>query len=205
MSPFPLFTKYAWIGQGFYSVKEILNHGHSIYGVDWGAQDSCVEILHGNSTKRHIKPNQHMENLHAFTNYVKTTLNHGLSLSEVDLGDLKRETTKHSLMEVDWGGKVEPKYTSSGCMLIQVDWGGKLRVSHINECMPSEVDWGAHETHQNGHCITEVDWGAHDPSLYLWVDTWSLMLIRELMIQFSSFTLRTLIMMQSPRISSPMD
>ena len=32
--------------------------------------------------------------------------------------------------------------------------------------MPSEVDWGAHETHQNGHSITKVDWGAHDPSLY---------------------------------------
>ena len=30
----------------------------------------------------------------------------------------------------------------------------------------SEVDWGAHETHPNGHSITEVDWGGHDPSLY---------------------------------------
>ena len=33
---------------------------------------------------------------------------------------------------------------------MQVDWGGKLRVNHINDCMPYEVDWGAHETHQNG-------------------------------------------------------
>ena len=32
---------------------------------------------------------------------------------------------------------------------MQVDWEGKLRVDHINECMPSEVDWGVHETHQN--------------------------------------------------------
>ena len=47
--------------------------------------------------------NQHMDNPNAFSNYVKTIPNHGLSLSEVDLGDLKRETTKHgpSLMEVD--------------------------------------------------------------------------------------------------------
>ena len=36
-----------------------------------------------------------------------------------------------------------------------------------SECMLSEVDWGAHETHPNGHSITEVDWGGHDPSLYL--------------------------------------
>ena len=49
-----------------------------------------------------------MDTPHAFSNYVKATLNHGLSLSEVDWGDLKRETTKHgpSLMEVDWGGKL---------------------------------------------------------------------------------------------------
>ena len=48
---------------------------------------------------------------------------------------------------------------------MQVDWGGKLRVNHINECMPSEVDWGVLETHQNGHSITKVDWGGHDPTL----------------------------------------
>ena len=39
-------------------------------------------------TKRHIKSIQHMDNPNAFSNYVKTTVNHGLSLSEVDLGDL---------------------------------------------------------------------------------------------------------------------
>ena len=49
---------------------------------------------------------------------------------------------------------------------MKVDWGGKLRVNHISDYMVSEVDWGAHETHQNGHSITEVDWGAHDPSLH---------------------------------------
>ena len=102
------------------------------------------------------------------SNYVKTTFNNGLRLSEIDLSHLKRETTKHGsiLMEVDWGRNIHPNYTSSGCMLMQVDWGGKLRVNHINECMPSEVDWGAHETHQNGHSITKVDWGDHDTNLY---------------------------------------
>ena len=60
-------------------------------------------------------------------------------------------------MEVDWGGKIKPNYTSSECMLMQVDWGGKLSVNHINKYMPSEVDWGAHETYQNGHSITIVD------------------------------------------------
>ena len=86
----------------------------------------------------------------------------------MDLGDLKRETTNHGpcLIDVDWGGKIMPNYTSSGCMLIQVDWGGKLRVSYINECIPSEVDLGVHETHKNGHSITEVDWGGHDPNPY---------------------------------------
>ena len=44
--------------------------------------------------------------------------------------------------------------------------GGKLRVNHINECMPSEVDWRAHETHQKGHSITIVDWEGHDPTPY---------------------------------------
>ena len=72
--------------------------------------------------------------------------------------------SKEKFMEVDWGRNINPKYASSGCMLMQVDWGGKLRVNHINECMPSEVDWGAHETHQNGHSINKVDWQGHDPS-----------------------------------------
>ena len=66
-------------------------------------------------TNRHIKSNQHMDNPNAFSNYVKTTFNHGLSPSEVDLSHLKRETTKHesSLMEVDWGGNIDPNYTST--------------------------------------------------------------------------------------------
>ena len=50
---------------------------------------------------------------------------------------------------------------------MEVDWGGKPMVNHTSECMLSEVHWGAHETHLNGHSITEVDWGGHDPSLYL--------------------------------------
>ena len=61
-------------------------------------------------TKRPIKSNQHMDNTNAFSNYVKTKLNHGLRFSEVDLSYLKRETTKHgySLMDVDWGGNIGP-------------------------------------------------------------------------------------------------
>ena len=94
MSTFPLFTMYAWIGQGFHSIKEIPNHGHSISGVDWGAQHSCVEISYGNSTNRY-KSNQHMDTPHTFSHYSKTTLNHGLSLSDVDWGDLNRESTEH--------------------------------------------------------------------------------------------------------------
>ena len=110
----------------------------------------------------------HMENPNAFSNYEKTTLNHGLSLSEVDLGHFKKETTEHvsSITDIDWGGNIDPKYTSNGCMLMQVDWGEKLRVNHINECMLSEVDQKAYETHQNGHSITKVHWGDHDPSLH---------------------------------------
>ena len=37
-------------------------------------------------TKRHIKSCQHMEDLNAFSNYVKTALNLGSSLKEVDWG-----------------------------------------------------------------------------------------------------------------------
>ena len=148
--------------------QHLCHSEHCLIFVGPEHQHSCVEIPTGNSTKRHIKSNQHMYNPHAFNKYVKTILNHCLSLSEVDLGDLKRESTKHgpSLMEVDWGETFEPNYTSCGCMLMQVDWGGKLRVNHINECMPSEVGWGGHETHQNGPSITKVDWGGHDPIPY---------------------------------------
>ena len=117
-----------------------------------------------------------MDNPNAVSNYVKTILNHGLSLSEVDLADLQRKTTRHgpSLMEVDWGENIDPNYTSSGCMLMQVDGGGKLRVNHINECMPSEVDQGAHETHEDGHSITKVDWEIMIQLFTLWMDAYSL-------------------------------
>ena len=65
-----------------------------------------------------------MDTPHAFSNHVKETLNHGLSLSEVDWGDLKRETTKYgsSLMQAAWGGKLEPNHTTSECLLSEVDW-----------------------------------------------------------------------------------
>ena len=168
-------------------------------------EHSCVENIHGNKLScetRHLCHPEHClifvapghqssKIYHVFSNYEKTPFNNGLSLSQVDLSHLKRETTNHgsnvmevdwggnidfnytsttkhgpSLMEVDWGGNIAPNHTSSGCMLMQVDWGGKLRVIHINECMPSEVDWGAHETHQNGNSITKVDWGDYDPTLY---------------------------------------
>ena len=49
-------------------------------------------------------------------------------------------------MEVDWGGNTDPNDTSSRCML-------------------KEVDWGAHETHQNEHSTTKVHWGGHDPGI----------------------------------------
>ena len=109
-------------------------------------------------------------------------------------------------MEVVWGGNIDPNHTSSGCMLIQVDWGGIPRVNHIKECMPSKVDWGAHETHQYGHSIHNVDWGDYDPSLYPMDGC----MLSEVdwggpMIQVYSFTLCTLIMMQSQRTSSPKD
>ena len=129
-----------------------------------------------NPIKRHIKSNQHMGILHAFSKSnqhmgilhafsycVSATFNHGLGTSEVDWGDPKEEPTKH------------------GPMLIEVDWEGKLRANSV-------VDWGAHETHPNGHSITEVDWGGHDSrsnhmNEYLFSEVdW------ELMTQVSSFS-----------------
>ena len=148
-----------------------------------------------------------MNNPNAFSNYVKTTLNHGLSLSEVDLGDLKRGTTKHGprLMEVDWGGKIKPNYTSSGCLLIQVDWGGKLKVNHINECMPSEVDWELMKPIKMDTASLKLIGEVMIPVFTISMDACSLKLIGKPMIQVSSFTWCTLIMMQSKRISSPKD
>ena len=79
------------------------------------------------------------------------------------------------LMEVDWGGNLKPNYTSSGCMLMEVDWGGKLILN-------SMIDWGAHETHPNGHSITEVDWGGHDAGPYNIMNSCPLKLIGEVMM-----------------------
>ena len=156
-------------------------------------------------TKSHIKSNQHINIPNAFSNYVKTTLNHELSLSEVDLADLKRETSKHgpSLMEVDWRGNMEPKYTSSGCMLMQFDWGGKLRVNHINKCVPSEVDGELMKPIKMDTASLKLIWEVVIQVFTLWMDACSLKLIGEPMIQVFSITMCTLIMMQSQRISSP--
>ena len=108
------------------------------------------------------KSNQHMDTLLAFSNCVRETFNHGPSLSEVYWGDPEGEPTKmlkdtssgNILIEVDWGGSFKHNYTSSGSMLIDIDWGGNIIIS-------SMVDWGAHETHPNGHNISEIDWGGH--------------------------------------------
>ena len=86
-----------------------------------------------------------------------------------------------------------------------LDWGGKLRVNHINECMPSEVDWGAHETHKMGKASLEFIGEVMIQLLTLQMDAYSLKLIGEPMIQVSSFTLFALIMMQTQSLCSPKD
>ena len=84
----------------------------------------------------------------AFSNYVKTTFNNGLSLSEVDLSHLKREMTNHgsNRMEVDWGGNIDSIYSSTtkhGPSLMEVDWGGNIDPNHTSSgCMLMQVDWG---------------------------------------------------------------
>ena len=117
--------------------------------------------------------------LHAFSNCVRATFNHGLSPSEVDWGDPKGEPTKHgpSLMEFDWGDKVKLNYSSSGCMLMEVDWGGKLKLNYTS-CggMLMEVDWGG-----NLRANSMVDWGTHETHPK---DTTSLKLIGEVMVPF---------------------
>ena len=123
-------------------------------------EDSCMENFHGDDiyphninkhrctyqslpehqvsklceylTKRHIKSYQHMEGLNAFSNYVKTTLNLGSSLKEVD-----------------WGGKLKLNCTSCGYMLMDVHWGGKLIVN-------SMVNRGAHETNLKSKCASPM-------------------------------------------------
>ena len=135
-------------------------------------------FIHENPSKRHIKSNQDMGILHAFSksnqdmgilhsfsNCVRETFNHGLRPSEVDWDDPKGEPTKmlkntsngNMFIEVYWGGNLKLSYTSTGSMLMEVNWGSKLIIN-------SMVDWGAHETHPNGHNISEVDWVGHGSS-----------------------------------------
>ena len=87
----------------------------------------CENSIYEYPSKMHIKSNQHMGILHAFSNCVRETFNHGLSP-----------------LDVDWGGKLKLNYTSCGCMVMEVDWGGKLKHNYIS-CgyMLMEVDWGA--------------------------------------------------------------
>ena len=88
---------------------------------------------------------------------------------------------------------------------MQVDWGGKLRVNQINECKPSEVGWGAHETYQNGQSSTKVDWGDYDPTLYPTEGCILSEVDWGAHDSSFSFTLCTWIMMLSQRISSLKD
>ena len=71
--------------------------------------------------------------------------------------------------------------------------------------MPSEVDWGAQVTHQNGHSITKVDWGDHDTSLYPMDGCMLSEVDWGAQDSSFSFTLCTLILMQSQSISSLKD
>ena len=101
--------------------QEIHTSGYLLFEVDWEAQHSCGnilynggkngehfcwEIFHGNNIKKHIKSqntwkffhhpyslddNEHMDTPPAFSSHAQETLNHGLSLSEVDWGDLKSD------------------------------------------------------------------------------------------------------------------
>ena len=79
--------------------------------------------------------------LHAFSNCVRETFNHGLSPSEVDWGDPKGELTEML------------KYTSNGCMLMEVDCGGH----------------GSSSNNMTEFLLSELDWGAHDPSFFLFL------------------------------------
>ena len=49
--------------------------------------------------------------------------------------------------------------------------------------MLSEVDWGAHQTNQNGHRITKVIGEVMIQVFILWMDACSLKLIGDVMIQ----------------------
>ena len=158
--------------------KDLMHHAGR------NGEHSCVENLHGDDlyphninkhsctlqslpehqaskmyvypTKKHIKSIQDMDILHAFSNYVRETFNHGPNLSAVDWGGklkLHHTSCGPTLMEVDWGVKFNLNYTLCGFMLKEVDWGNKLLINSI-------ADWQTHVTHQTGHNISEVDWGA---------------------------------------------
>ena len=150
---------------------------------------------------------------HAFNNYVKTTFNNGLSLSEVDLIHL--ETTNHGsnlmevergrnidfnytsttkygprLMEVDEGGNIDFNYTSTtkhGPRLMEVDWGGDIDPNCTSSgCMLMQVDWGGklRVNHINEYMPLRLIGELMKP---IKMDTASLKLIGEIMIQL--FTL----------------
>ena len=130
----------------------------SLHHAAKNGEHSCVENFHGDNLNPHninklscthlsLQETQHPCHLehcltfvrpehqsskrnHAFSNYVKTTFNNGLSHSEVDLIHLKRETRIHgsNIMEVDWGGNIDSNYTSAtkhGPSLMEVDWEEK--------------------------------------------------------------------------------
>ena len=130
------------------------SYGENLCNAAKNREHSCVENFHGDNLNPHIINNlscthqsiqetQHLYHpehclifigpehqsskiYHAFSNYVKRTFNTGLSLSEVDMIHLKRETTNHgsNLMEGDWGGNIGSNYTSTtkhGPSLVEVD------------------------------------------------------------------------------------
>ena len=67
--------------------------------------------------------------------------------------------------------------------------------------MPSEVDWGAHETIEMDTASLKLIGEIMIQLFTLWMDTYSLKLIGEPMIQVYCFSLSTFIMMQSQTIS----
>ena len=130
MSSFCLFTKYTWIGQGFLSVKEIPNHGHSITKVDWESHDSSLYLTDG------------------------------CMLSEVDLGahdSSPNHMNGFLLSEVDWGAHdssffLYPEYIDHdgkpNDLFTQGLWGGlPLRISStpLMEYLKDSLDTGLTE------------------------------------------------------------
>ena len=113
------------------------SYGENLCNAAKNWERSCVENFHGNNLNPHninklscthqsiheiqylyhpehclisVGPEHQASKIyHAFSNYIKTTFNNGLSLSGVELIHLKRETTNHgsNLMEVDWRGNID--------------------------------------------------------------------------------------------------